>query len=81
MRLSERIRATLNWVKALLLVAGRLILLNEMSMLPHTIVSRSTDERHYPTLEDRAVRPSNESEDAILIWAPFVECLYENYEI
>lgn len=28
-----------------------------------------------------AVIPPNESEDVILIWTPFVECLYENYEI
>lgn len=80
MRLSERIRAALIWEKAPLLVAGRLILLNGMSTLPHTIVIHSADERHYPTQEDSSYSP-NESEDVILIWTPFVECLYENYEI
>lgn len=55
--LSEIIRATMNWEKALLLVAGRLILLNGMSMLPHTIFSHSTDERHYPTQEDSSYSP------------------------
>lgn len=77
--LSERIRATLNWEKALLLVAGRLILLNGLSCV--VTLSYILQMKDIIPPREIAVTLPNESEDVILIWTPFVECLYENYEI
>lgn len=81
MRLSKRIRAPPNWEKVLLLVAERLILLSGMSMLPRTIESHILQMKDIIPPRKIAVTPPNKSEDVILIWIPFVECLYENYEI
>lgn len=81
MRLSKRIRAPPNWEKALLLVAERLILLSGMSMLPRTIESHILQMKDIIPPRKIPVTPPNKSEDVILIWTPFVECLYENYEI
>ena len=81
MRLSKRIRAPPNWEKALLLVAERLILLNGMSVLPHTRESHILQMKDIIPPRKIAGTPSNKSEDVILIWTPFVESLYKIYEI
>ena len=78
MRLSKRIRAPLNWEKTLLLVAEKLILLNGMSVLPHTIESHILQMKDIIPPRKIAVTPPNKSEDVILIWTPFVECLLKN---
>lgn len=62
------------------MVAGRLILLDGTSMLPHTGEAHILQKKDIPPRKIAVTAP-NESEHVILIWTPFVEYLYENYEI